>query len=69
MPWWVLPVLVGLGSVAGGARFILRGRRVAASGDPGLAVHGAALTVMGTMLVTSGVTAAAAVAMLSYALR
>ena len=69
MPWWVPSVLRGLGSVAGGAWFIQRGRRIAASGDRGLAVRGATLTVLGTMLVTSGCTAAAVVAMLSYALR
>ena len=69
MPWWVTSVVLGLGSIGSGAWFILRGRRIAASGGRDLAVRGAMLTVLGVRIVTSGCTAAAVVAMLSYALR
>lgn len=69
MPWWVAPVVLGLVSVGLGVRLIVQGRRIAASGERERAVRGATLTVLGTMLVTSGCTAAAVVAMLSYALR
>jgi hypothetical protein len=55
--------------VAGGVWVVRRGRRIASGGDRGQAVRGAVLTVLGTMMVTSGCTAAAVVAMLSYALR
>ncbi|MFC4783741.1 hypothetical protein ACT8ZV_04665 [Nocardioides sp. MAHUQ-72] len=69
MPWWLVPGVLGLGSVLGGVCVIRRGRRFASGGDRAQAVRGATLTVLGTMLVTSGCTAAAVVAMLSYALR
>jgi hypothetical protein len=69
MPWWLVPTVLGLGSVVGGALVVRRGRRIAAGGDRGQAVRGATLIVLGTMLVTSGCTAAAVVGMLSYALR
>ena len=71
--WWLLPVVVGLASVGGGARLVARGRRIAAagesSGDRDLAVRGATLVVAGTMMVTWGCAIAAGLAMLSYALR
>ena len=69
MPWWLVPTVLGLGSVFGGVLVVRRGRRIAAGGDRGQAVRGATLIVLGTMLVTSGCTAAAVVGMLSYALR
>ncbi len=69
MPWWVAPVVLGLVFVGLGVLLIMRGRRIAASGERDHAVRAAMLTVLGTMLVTSGCTAAAVVAMLSYALR
>jgi hypothetical protein len=69
MPWWVLPVVMAVATVVGSVRLIARGRRVAAGDDPALAVRGATLTVLGTTMLTSGLTAAAVVAMLSYALR
>jgi hypothetical protein len=69
VPWWLLPGIVGLASVVGGAWVVRRGRRIAAGGDRAQAVRGATLTVLGTLMVTSGCTAAAVVAMISYALR
>ena len=69
MPWWLPPVALGLASVGTGVWLVLRGRRVAAAGDRERAVRGATLTVLGTMMVTSGCTAAAVVAMLAWALR
>ncbi len=69
MPWWALPLVLGVLSVAGGGRLLVRGRRIARGGDPDLAVRGASLTVLGIRVLTSGLTLTALVAMLSYGLR
>ena len=66
-------MLVGLASLGGGGRLVIRGRRLAATGesssDRALAVRGATLIVLGTMLVTWGCAVAAVLAMVGYALR
>ena len=69
MPWWVLPLVLALVSLGGGGRLLVLGRRIARRGDPTLAVRGASLTVLGIRVLTSGLTAAALVAMLAYGLR
>ena len=69
MPWWVLPLALGLLSVGGGGWLVVRGRRIAGCGRRDLAVRGASLTVLGVRVLTAGLTGTAVVAMLSYGLR